>query len=107
MNHEELRQELARLCPERVSKRHDIASSTWHYRRAQRGWHRCVEGDILEDLNAMHQLEQDLILGDQHREEEYWKNLYEATDETRWPFNATALHKAQAIVKTLRQEARE
>ena len=51
------------------------------------------------DLNAMHELEKKCIVGN---EMEYYRiNLYEATGAKKWPFDATAAHRAEALLRTL------
>jgi hypothetical protein len=52
------------------------------------------------DLNAMHEAEK-LHADDDKWTERYWLALYEATQETRWPYDASAAQRAEAFLKTI------
>ena len=52
------------------------------------------------DLNAMHEAEK-TFAGDDATVEKYWLELYDATEQTRWPYDATARQRAEALLRTL------
>ena len=55
--------------------------------------------DYLNDLNAMHEAEK-TFADDDVIAEKYWLALYDATEHTRWPYDATARQRAEAFLKT-------
>jgi hypothetical protein len=62
---------------------------------------RLIYFDPLNDLNAVHEAERASIIGKEELEERYWLALYDVCKTTRWPFDATAAHRAEAFLRTL------
>jgi hypothetical protein len=76
----------------------------WNNDDIERGYALCqfseIVPDYLNDLNAMHEAEK-LHADDGKWTERYWLALYEATQETRWPYDASAAQRAEAFLKTI------
>ena len=62
------------------------------------GWLETIP-DYLNDLNAMHEAEK-TFADDDVIAEKYWLALYDATEHTRWPYDATARQRCIAYLKT-------
>lgn len=68
--------------------------------RLQKKWYYLSDlPDYLNDLNAMHEAEK-TFADDDVIAEKYWLALYDATEHTRWPYDATARQRCIAFLKT-------
>lgn len=54
------------------------------------------------DLNAMHDAEK-VYSDDDEWTEKYWMALYQASEKTRWPYDATAAQRAEAFLRVHRK----
>lgn len=80
-----------------------IDDEVWIHPTTQKCWLADIVPlpDYFHDLNATHELEK-TFADDDAMTEKYWLTLYDVTRTTRWPYDATAAERSEAIGLTLK-----
>lgn len=102
MTSEEQNIAIAEACPNRFKY---FGGRGWYYGVDGSDWMRCVNGSIIEDLNAMHEAEKVLaetpVYMQQHAFNNYAYRLIEVCKHQCNAVHATAAQRAEAFLKTI------
>jgi hypothetical protein len=96
MTNEQINVAIAEACGWESVCQHSKNPNVW----AGKHWGLLQEvPDFCTDLNAMHEAEK--VLDSDELFRGYYLALYDITQSTRWPINATARQRAEAFLRTL------